>query len=1334
MKRDISPSTSSVSSSSCTSYGFRSLMGGRVCRLAAVTAALLTAILPFVYSQQTPGNSAPVVKPPGETKAAETAVDLQPKFLSLETRGTVGQSQVIAFAVSAAAPQKKVFDFSVQPAEAVEVLMAPTVLNGEKTGFVRIVPRRPGKCILSVGKANIALEVSPAADIERGTTPLLQLVAPLSGAQIWGQVTVGVEFFDESASKDVSGTVDLVLPGGKRYRPEVSLGTEWGPHRRFTFTIDADKLPAGPLVLAAEAILSDGRRLQSPPIPVRVIRPSTAAILKGECEDLLEGPKPKRLGENAVTPASRDRTASGGAAVINPNNNKGTWVLPVNASRAGTYQLAMRVRGDFACGTFPTLAVALDENQQPITAARLTDSEWRRVIVGRPIYLTAGEHFICVSLANSMTVFNETRNLSLDTYELVRLDDSAVRAGSGKVASEGGSPMMGGEMMSGGAMMAGDSMMSPASPKPADAMMAAQPMMAGGDAMMSKMAAEEAPPGNVGLEPPRVAFQHVFDMQPVTGPVSLRAACWWPRPEVNRAPKVTLFLNGKAVGYQYGSRPEFRLEPRDLQQGVNTVHLTAVDSQGYLISSPEQRILFAPPGPAKMTAKPVAATAVAKPVVSRLQVFTAQDDRWDEAMLSRCTTKPTGLFMDEAAFYSNGEVRLNLPEELEGEYVVTVNTRGTPCDGPPELRFRVADNAKVVPAEGSAPATAETADVLATVAVEDAKYHQKDVGKIRLSPGKKALSMAFLNDRAEKKDGKLVQDRNVWVKNVTLRSTGGVPDTAPIITVAYPDTRREVQVADADAVVAEIFAPRGIKWADLIIDGVPQELKVVRGNGFGQFYFPFSLEGLSAGRHKVRVVAEAWGGKKTESQEFTIVVSAQPLTQRTPYQRALHLASRFGYGPEPEQMAEILTRGEVSWLRTRLGEDSRSAALRAQAARVMVEYAEDRGEGQVINPVMARLLTSPNPVRTRFVLWAQNHFSVWIGRVQPPMKVDEDAAFDRLGVASFPQLLWTSATSPAMLVYLDQARSFAKKINENYAREIMELHTLGVHGGYTQADVTELANLLNGWTVADEAGTTASQAGPITRTFRFDPWLSNPLSRRVFGMEFGTVPATARYDRVRQALEMLAAHPATARYVCGKLAGHYVGLPAPAALVDELTATYMRTGGDMQEVLVTLSRHPDFWASVDRPRLATPLDFALRAARSSRYDSPGKVLGFLRTSGTGLFDRATPDGYPETDDSYASSNALLQRWRFAGDMQGPLFDTLPRELREMTTFADPAAEEAWLARVLRIQAMRLCGRPLSPASKDATLKVANAVPAGDPQARARAIGSFLLQTPEASLR
>jgi len=368
-------------------------------------------------------------------------------------------------------------------------------------------------------------------------------------------------------------------------------------------------------------------------------------------------------------------------------------------------------------------------------------------------------------------------------------------------------------------------------------------------------------------------------------------------------------------------------------------------------------------------------------------------------------------------------------------------------------------------------------------------------------------------------------------------------------------------------------------------------------------------------------------------------------------------------------------------------------------------------------------------VRARFLMWAENHFSTWASKDGVDEKSREHDRFLELGVAPFPDLLLASATSPAMLIYLDQRNSVTKRLNENYAREIMELHTLGVKGGYTQRDVTTLADLLTGWTLADEAPLDGFSAPNLVRTFRYNPYLNTGSACQILGMEFPGVPLDHRFDRVLTALNMLSAHPSCALFISRKLAEHYVSDPAPPDLVNHLAQIYLETGGDLREMLPALADEPAFWTVP--AKVASPIDFSVRLARLARMDNPGAVNELLSHSGMGMFDRATPDGYPDADGYFTSSNALLQRWHFAQTVQENFITNglIPHDWKPANNQWDPATTQ----RLVDLAAVRITGNVLGSNSNTAAMQLIASAPANT-EGRLHLLTTFLCQVPETSLR
>ena len=381
----------------------------------------------------------------------------------------------------------------------------------------------------------------------------------------------------------------------------------------------------------------------------------------------------------------------------------------------------------------------------------------------------------------------------------------------------------------------------------------------------------------------------------------------------------------------------------------------------------------------------------------------------------------------------------------------------------------------------------------------------------------------------------------------------------PRLSVLYP--ANGASVFGADAVVARLVTtnPDGarLSWVDVLVDGHPQSVRLTLPVASEPLVFPLLLRQIAPGRHTLGLRAADLEGHTTDTPPQMLTVLADRPFVRGPYERAVFLLDRFAYGAEPRELAAVLTMGENAWLSKRLASGFDTPTEQAVLYMACKRYPHLDSKPDTATRVLAQIIDSDNPVRSRFTSWVENHFSTWMEKIDASPEWHSHLDFCRLGVAPFADLLSASAHSPAMLVYLDQAKSTAGKLNENYAREIMELHTLGVHGGYSQTDVTALASVLNGWTTATEA-TLPQQDGSLpiaynsngnnagmTDGFRFAPVLSDGKGQRVFGMQFPAADPATRYDRVRLALEMLASHPSTAEHVCRKLVEHYVADPAP---------------------------------------------------------------------------------------------------------------------------------------------------------------------------------------------
>ena len=280
-----------------------------------------------------------------------------------------------------------------------------------------------------------------------------------------------------------------------------------------------------------------------------------------------------------------------------------------------------------------------------------------------------------------------------------------------------------------------------------------------------------------------------------------------------------------------------------------------------------------------------------------------------------------------------------------------------------------------------------------------------------------------------------------------------------------------------------------------------------------------------------------------------------------------------------------------------------------------------------------------------------NHFNVFAGKGPTRMYLTEyerDAIRPHV-LGRFRDLLGATAHSPAMLFYLDNWQSASdargagrnrrpRGLNENYARELMELHTLGVDGGYTQKDVQEVARAFTGWTIDRPR-----QGGG----FRFEPRMHDAGEKVVLGHRLAAGGGKTDGERV---LDLLAAHPSTARFIAAKLARKFVADDPPAALVDRAAARFRETGGDIREVVRTIVTSPEMFApAARRAKVKTPFEFVVSAVRASGVELTNAMPAAqsLRELGMPLYGCQPPTGYADRAAAWVNTGALLGRMNFA---------------------------------------------------------------------------------------
>ena len=325
-----------------------------------------------------------------------------------------------------------------------------------------------------------------------------------------------------------------------------------------------------------------------------------------------------------------------------------------------------------------------------------------------------------------------------------------------------------------------------------------------------------------------------------------------------------------------------------------------------------------------------------------------------------------------------------------------------------------------------------------------------------------------------------------------------------------------------------------------------------------------------------------------------------------------------------------------------------------------------------VNARTETALTTPTPFVERLVYFWSNHFAV---SVQKPAVTDLAGAFEIEAIrpfvlGNFKDMLLAVEKHPAMLLYLDQAKSIgpnsraaerlaardpSKKrgLNENLAREILELHTLGVRSGYTQADVTEFARALTGWSVA---GDNAKDKNVVEGAsgFVFRPQIHEPGSRTIMGKNYvptnKTSPNQAQAEAV---LSDLANSPATARHIATQLAQHFVSDTPPSSLIDKLASTFLSSGGNLSSMYHTLIDAQEAWQPTPA-KFKTPWEWLISSLRGLNNQGLGRnnldginVAQILNELGQPVWKPGSPAGYDDIADTWAAPNALLRRVEMA---------------------------------------------------------------------------------------
>ncbi len=439
-------------------------------------------------------------------------------------------------------------------------------------------------------------------------------------------------------------------------------------------------------------------------------------------------------------------------------------------------------------------------------------------------------------------------------------------------------------------------------------------------------------------------------------------------------------------------------------------------------------------------------------------------------------------------------------------------------------------------------------------------------------------------------------------------------------------------------------------------------------------------------------------------------------------QRAMHALSRLTFGPRPGDLDHVRAIGVQAYVEQQLNPESITIpaslvdrvhdlhTLHLTPAALFLEYqrpvmmarkanpndkdqqkeARQRSRIVIREAVEARLLRAiegPRQLQEVMTAFWFNHFNVFAGKGLCDIWTGsfEEVAIRPHTMGRFRDLLGATARHPAMLFYLDNWQNTApgargskgkfEGINENYARELMELHTLGVSGGYSQSDVIALAHILTGWGLAKGGGTRAAprrveeHGVEVLRGGRFG------MRRRIFG----GAPAASyadgsafyfdadRHDfsakmllghriegggarEIEEALDILARHPSTAKHLSYQLAQYFVADEPPPDLVARMAARYAETDGDIRQVLATIFTSAEFWDRRNfRAKYKTPYEYVISASRAAGTPVTNfrPLAGTMQLLGMPLYGCLTPNGYANTQDAWLNPDAMMTRLSFA---------------------------------------------------------------------------------------
>jgi uncharacterized protein (DUF1800 family) len=485
------------------------------------------------------------------------------------------------------------------------------------------------------------------------------------------------------------------------------------------------------------------------------------------------------------------------------------------------------------------------------------------------------------------------------------------------------------------------------------------------------------------------------------------------------------------------------------------------------------------------------------------------------------------------------------------------------------------------------------------------------------------------------------------------------------------------------------------------------------------FRFPWAEAGLTERQAAAHLLSRFTFGARPGEVDAVVQMGlenwfATQLRADLPDDSLDQCLSRFdALGLSNEQVAETYPRnGQVLKMAIRDGVISKDSAGVDKAAyrETLKNYMEEKGYRreqelfrQFFCQKILRAAYSQDQLLEVMTDFWFNHFNVSVTKNDCAQFIP---AYERdvirpNALGRFNELLLKTAKSPAMLYYLDNFSSSSpvpdsgrknRGINENYAREVMELHTMGVDGGYTQQDVTQAARVLTGWGVypmgefrkmavnlnrfTDEQ--IASRGFVHEGDFFFNANRHDKAEKTVLGHVF---PAGGGYEEGVELLNLLAHHPSTARFISRKIAVRFVSDDPPASLVDKMAKTFMATNGDIRQVLITMVSAPEFWGpDAVREKTKSPFELAIGAVRClhATVEQPMQLYNWITRMGEKEYYYQAPTGYPDKGAYWINTGSLLNRMNFGLAIAGGRIPGVTIDLLALNQGHEPESAQAAL--------------------------------------------------------